>query len=78
MDTMIMISNLLAAIPQIKCNNSLSLPCHNKSLSQNMQKQVKYMTPLDKEDAQANDRGHYDDSLKVKLEQSLQPNGSNL
>ena len=36
------------------------------------------MTPLDKEDAQANDRGHYDDSLKVKLKQSLQPNGSNL
>ena len=50
----------------------------SEALSQNIQKQVKYMTPLDKEDAQANDRGHYDDSLKVKLEQSLQPNGSNL
>ena len=43
-----------------------------------MQKQVKYMTPLDKEDALANDRGHYDDSLKGKLEQTLQLNGSNL
>ena len=34
------------------------------------------MTPLEKEDALANDRDHYDDSLKGKLEQTLQLNGS--